>query len=189
MVASFGARFVKGFKNMPSATGKMITGSAKKTVLWGKMLLTDYWEAIKQAGVYAKTHPIRFTVYTGTLGTAIAGSANNITTFEYETKIIESSHLLMLVPTDCRKPAADKYIRRLDTARQNGDLRIRDFGVGTIVYIEDFPEAVHKFEAQHWIAFTYLSTFGNKFMDISFFGKTPMLTHVMLDYDAGDPDE
>ena len=37
------------------ATGKMITGSAKKTVQWGKMLMSDYWEAIKQAGVYAKT--------------------------------------------------------------------------------------------------------------------------------------
>ena len=33
----------------------MITGTAKKTVAWGKMLMTDYWEAIKQAGVYAKT--------------------------------------------------------------------------------------------------------------------------------------
>lgn len=95
-----------------------------------------------------------------------------------------------------KSPKALAYVNRLDEAQQRDLLRYHNFGLFSVVMIDNYPKSLCSYKAFGWKEhnfwlnfFDALFTFSDSFMDVGFAGRFPIMEEQMINYDVDNSDQ
>lgn len=149
-----------------------------------KAAFTDYKEAFKGMGRFAKEHPVAALRNYSIIGGMGYLTMSNITKQEYSGIVVQNKIKMLEVPESCRNSIANDYIQNLERARQLDQLQQIDMLLFSVFYVSEDPERVKTYKAQYWTLHDWAKRFPDRIVEVSIAGRTPMMDAAMIDFDV-----
>lgn len=136
-----------------------------------------------EAAQDAKQHPFKTSLYFALLSVAAYFMKTNPTKWQFEAQLTDCANDIAVVGEPIRSPNSDRYVQHLVCCANAGLLRRTTFGIFSIMWIDNYDQAVDVYEARCKLLKVGWFELPERIVDIGILGHWRWLEKAMIDYD------
>lgn len=155
-----------------------------KWVKYWEDLVKDYTDVLKETCEHCKKHPVKSSLIFVLFGFTYVCIEKNPDENSYRDCVINYSNDVLLVAKTVRNPNLDQFLTSLETCYNSGILRRLNFGVGSIIWIDDQSKELGLYKRNCKYLKPQISSFNQRIVDIGFLGKWWRINSYIKDYDV-----
>ena len=163
-----------------------VSSRRERAVNYFHMVKGDYKEAFKEVAEFYRFKPLKASIYSSIGLLSLYASYTNPDEMEFKDCYISHGHELAQVGDPIRNPFSQNIADYVSKAHNAGLIRRLNFGVGSIMWVDDYDKAVGLYAAQcHYIQPSW-SDMSKRIVDVGFLGKWWISSRKMENYDINE---
>ena len=145
--------------------------------------MNDYKEVSKEILQDMKSHPVKSSVYIGTIGTIIYFNKHNPTEDNFRYQLQNNANDLLLLSDLVRNPDSDNHIQKLVRSYNEGLVRRLSLGVCSFMWLDNYDKDVDVYQARCKSLKVGWLEMKDRIIDVGVLDRWIYMEKAMIDYD------
>ena len=146
-------------------------------------IVNDYKEVGKEILQDMKSHPVKSSVYMGTIGTIIYFNKHNPTEDSFRHQLQNNANDLLLLSDLIRNPDSDNHIQKLVRSYNEGLVRRLSLGVCSFMWLDNYDKDVDVYQARCKSLKVGWLEMKDRIIDVGVLDRWIYMEKAMIDYD------
>ena len=146
-------------------------------------IANDYKEVGKEILQDMKSHPLKSSLYIGTLGTLVYFSKHNPTEDSFRHQLQNNANDLLLLSDLIRNPVSDNHVQKLVRSYNEGLIRRLSLGVCSLIWLDNYDKDVDVYQARCKSLKVGWLEMKDRIIDIGVLDRWIYMEKAMIDYD------
>ena len=158
----------------------------EQSVNYLKMVKHDYSEALMEVRDGARAKPVRASIYSSVFGFCLYAGFTNPNERDFHSNFMSYCHELRQVSDAIRNPGAQRLIDYESRAYNAGLIRRLNFGIGSLMWIDDYDERMGLYASRCDYLRPSWSDMRHRVVDVGFLGKWWISEKKMVEFDVNN---